>query len=437
MNLDIEALKSLVGLAQNAPEAAIELLNTTGATADDVEKHEVKIFWAAVEERVRRREKIDAPSLAEALRKQIPPELVFEVCQGAEIGSGYPRLEALRERSARRSVTAALKILLAQVELLPLGAIGEEAKRIAGQTEGARGRVRSCVGDTMRILDAAESAWKTGRPVSLPTGWKDFDAELRLIGNLHVIGAHPGAGKSAIVAGLVHNWTSQKIKVGVLAYEDDALDLQKRILACKAGLTLAQISGDVQPHEGMMDSWATAHEARVEAEKYLFADDAKPAGALPQVLSSIRRMHSLGCRVVILDNMSCVRMDQNDERHLALEEALVRIREAAVELKIPVILIGHLKRSQSDADELQRKPKLSDFAGAAAWERMSRSACGMWLDGDEIRLKILKQTNGKMGGEFLVKINRESAVVTEITRLHENSQSKQQRSGRYHQPNHD
>lgn len=431
MNLDIEALKSLVGHGQVAPESAIEMLNATGATADDIEGQDIKIFWAAVEERVRRREKIDAPSLAQSLRKQLSSELVFEVVQNAEVGSGYPRLEALRERATRRKLTTQLKALLAQTETMALGGLSEDLRRIASQTEAGRGRVRSCVGDTMRILDTAEAAWKSKRAPSLRTGWTDFDSELRLIGNLHVIGAHPGAGKSAMVAGLVKNWTSRKIKTGVLSYEDDALDMQRRILACQAGLSLAQISGDEQPHDGLMDVWGKAHGIREEAEKYLFTDDCKPAGTIPHVLGSIRRMHSLGCEVVLLDNMSCVRMDQNDERHLALEDALVRIRECAVELKIPVIVIGHLKRGQSDADELQRKPKLSDFAGAAAWERMSRSACGMWRDGDEVCLKILKQTNGKMGGEFIVEMRAESAVVVGIKRRDFITPQQQPTNGRY------
>lgn len=431
MNLDIEALKSLVGHGQVAPESAVEMLNATGATADDIEALDVRTLWGVVEERLRQRKPIDAVSIAQTLRKQVSSELVFEVVQGAEVGSGYPRLEALRERSTRRKLATQLKSLLAQTETLSIGTLSEDLRRIATQTETGRGRVRSCVGDTMRILDTAEVAWKTKRTPSLRTGWADFDSELRLIGNLHVIGAHPGAGKSAMVAGLVKNWTSRKIKTGVLSYEDDALDMQRRILACQAGLSLAQISGDEQPHDSLMDAWGRAHGVREEAEKYLFTDDCKPAGTISHVLGSIRRMHSLGCEVVLLDNMSCVRMDQNDERHLALEDALIRIRECAVELKIPIIVIGHLKRGQSEADELQRKPKLSDFAGAAAWERMSRSACGMWRDGDEVCLKILKQTNGKMGGEFTIEMRAEAAVVVDIKRRDSVTPPQQPVNGRY------
>lgn len=430
MSLDIEALKSLVGLGMVAPESAVEMLNATGATADDVESPEVKILWAVVEERLRRREKIDAPSLAETLRKRVPSELVFDVVQNSEVGSGYPRLEALKARATRRRLYTQLKIITLQTEAFPLSTLAEDLRRLAAQIEVGRGRVRSCVGDTMKILDAAESAWKSKRGPSLKTGWADFDSELRLIGNLHVIGAHPGAGKSAMVAGLVKNWTSNKIKTGVLSYEDDAIDMQRRILACQAGLSLAAISGDTEPYGGMMDCWASAHEIRAEAEKYLFTDDVKPSGTIPHVLSSIRRMHSLGCEVVILDNMSCVRMDSDEERHFALEDSLIQIRECAVELKIPVIVIGHLKRGLSDVDELQKKPKLSDFAGAAAWERMSRSACGMWRDGEEFVLKILKQTNGKMGGEFSVEVRAESAVVVGVR--HRDPPVTQKTNRRYH-----
>jgi hypothetical protein len=163
-----------------------------------------------------------------------------------------------------------------------------------------------------------------------------------------------------------------------------------------------------------MEGWVRAHEVREKAEPLLVVDDDKPSGTVADALISMRRMHAMGCRVVLLDNMSCVRLDNDDARHEELERALLAFREVALELRLPVIVIGHLKRGMSDGDEITRRPKLTDFAGAAAWERVSRSACGMWRDGENVCLKVLKQTNGKCGGEFWVDMAQRAATVTSM-----------------------
>ena len=79
-------------------------------------------------------------------------------------------------------------------------------------------------------------------------------------------------------------------------------------------------------------------------------------------------------------------------------------------------MVGHLKRGQTDGDELTKRPKLTDFAGAAAWERTCRSAIGMWREGDDVVARILKQTNAPCGGEFTVTTHGPSACVVGVER---------------------
>ena len=93
----------------------------------------------------------------------------------------------------------------------------------------------------------------------------------------------------------------------------------------------------------------------------------------------------------------------------------MEIRDLAVKhLKIPIIIVGHLKRGQSDGDESTKRPKLTDFANAAAWDRYVRSAVGMWWEGNEVHMRIMKQNNGRVGGEFVVRLHSGSACVVGV-----------------------
>jgi hypothetical protein len=126
-------------------------------------------------------------------------------------------------------------------------------------------------------------------------------------------------------------------------------------------------------------------------------------------------MRAKGCRVGILDNVSCVRMDGSRERHFELESALLALRDTALELRMPVVVIGHLKRGTTTADETTTEPKLSDFAGAASWERFARSCCGMWrLPDGNPGLVVLKQNAGAVGGKFKVHLRASAATVTGV-----------------------
>jgi hypothetical protein len=414
LSLDVECLRALVGEAEVSLESARIILDESGVTPEDFDAQPLRGVWAVLEERVRTRRGLDGVARTQGLTA-VQADVLAGALASPELGCLRERLGQLREASVRRQ---ALDGLRRAAEALksgkPLSEVAALASEVPGVLAGVRGRVRETTGDTMRIFESADAAWSDNKPLSLRTGWEDLDSRLRLMPQLHALGAQPGVGKSAVVAGLVRNWTAARVKVGVLAYEDDGVDMQRRILACDSNLSLACFFGD-EPPTGDIDDAVKAAEKRTALEPYLLVDDAEAAPRISDAVASIRQMHARGCRAVILDNLSCVRFD-GDERHHDIEAALIQLRRTALALRIPVIVVGHLKRGTTDGDELYKVPKLSDFAGAAAWERTSRSITGMWFDADtnETRMKILKQTNGARGGEFVCEVRASAAVVTDI-----------------------
>lgn len=434
-------MKALVGESQVSPESARTLLEESGAVADDVAA-ELRPLWAVIESRIRARQPIDPVGVRHSLASASPAVIsaAMTVCLEPSMGVTHARLALLRDTGIRRRLIEALREVAAATKAgKPVMELDAMLRVVPGLLTGVGSRVRNCSGDALAHLDHLERVWSGSGVAQVQMGMGDLDAILGgLINNLYVIGARTGVGKSALVAGLVRNWLREGVKVGVLCYEDDARDMQARLIACEGGVALKHARGDLLPNQYQRQMVADGLEWFSKREKLLEVDDARPSGSAADVVASMRVMASRGCRVILLDNMTCVRLDQaSDRRHDLLVEAALRdIRDEAQSLKVPVIVVGHLKRGQSEADESRRPPKLSDFSSAAAWENYARVALGMWREGEGVCLRVLKQTNGAADDDFDVEFRREAAVVIG-TRQRVRSPDEKPRGSRYERRTHE
>ena len=215
----------------------------------------------------------------------------------------------------------------------------------------------------------------------------------------------------------MRNWLGSGTKVGLLSYEDDTRALASRLQAQRAGVDLRIATGAALGNTHQRRALGEALEWWSTVEGLLETDDARPPGTVDDVVASIREMRRRGCSVAVLDNLTCTRMGGEDRHDLVLEDALSRLRSEAQSLQIPVIVIGHIRRGQTEADESRRPPRPSDFRNGSAWENYSRVLLGMWLTDSGASLRVLKQTEGPPGADFSVEFAREAAVVTGLTRL--------------------
>ncbi len=417
MSLDLEAMRALVGESQLSLESARTLLEESGVTVEDVETVALRPLWSILEARVRARQPLDAVGIMRALKgppteREAANEVLFKA---APLGVAHERLGLLRDTGVRRRLVEALReVAVAAKGGTALAELDAMLRTVPGLLRGVGSRVRNCKGDAIAHLDHLERKWSGQGVPQLEMGMGDLDGVLGgLINNLYVIGARTGVGKSALVAGLVRNWLNAGVRVGVLAYEDDARDMQARIIACEGGVSVKHARGDLLGTEASRKMVADGLEWLAKREHLLEVDDARPSGSAADVIASMRVMAQRGCRVVLLDNMTCVRLDQQDDRRhdLLVEGALRDIRDEAQSLEIPALVVGHLKRGQSEADESRKPPKLSDFSNATAWENYARVALGMWRDGEDVALRVLKQTNGADQDDFTLEFRREAAVV--------------------------
>ena len=416
--LDVAALRALAGTAQLSRSEAAEYLESSQVAAEDI-SDALRPVWVAATERIRQRLPLDLVAMRPVLQRESPAAwtLACEVLTSVGVdGLTGERLALVREAGIRRRLLESLRAVSdASKGGAPIHELEQLMKDAAGPLGGTRGRVRNCAGDSLAMANQLQARWSGVSGAVLTTGWSDFDEVVTLVPNLISVGARPGVGKSALAAGWVRNWVTAGVRVGLLAYEDDALELESRIVAARAGVDLRTVSGLARGSPAQLEALQEAFAWWSQHEGLLETDDSGPA-RIEDAIASIRDMRRRGCAVAILDNLTCVRMDGGDERYdLVLERALVDLRDEAKRLNMPVIVLGHLKRGQGDADESRKPPKASDFRNGSAWENASRVILGMWLDGDGVALRVLKQTRGRRDDDFTVTFAREAALATGAT----------------------
>lgn len=415
---DIEALKALAGQISVDPYIAGEILDETGACADDLEAAGLRPLWACLESRARARQKADAATLIEALKGHVEKAVIVDVVVNADLGVTHQRMARLHEMAVRRRLIDAARAfaVAAKDQARPMAEVQELLQRIPELMTLNTSRVENCGNDMIAMVDDLEQAWSGKRPPTLRTGFDAIDDVLGgLIPNLHVIGAHAGVGKSALVAGLIRNWLKAGVRVGFLSYEDDRRDMERRIVALEAGVSLKHVRGDLLPTMAQRSEIGEAMANWSPLFAKLEADDKKPSGSLPEVVSSMRRMVALGCRVVVLDHLGEVALSRSERHDLDIAETLKAIRDIAKHHQIPVVVCAHMKRGATSEDETTTAPKLTDFAFSAAIERQARVALGLWREAgrdDGINCKVLKQTNGAAGHTLWLRLRASAAIVT-------------------------
>lgn len=288
---------------------------------------------------------------------------------------------------------------LDQAEALVL-AVGEQ--RAGGGPVFAREGLRECIDDLDQRFTAG------GRLAGLSTGIGAFDdltGGLRG-GDLAVLAARPGMGKTAFALGLaLHAAIHKQVPALFVSLEMPRVQLLDRALAGLGRVDLGRIrTGRLEDSDwpGISAATGTLSEAPL-------AIDDSPGLTLGEIRARARRMRRrTGLGLLIVDYLQLVTETATRRNNFTgneIVEAISRgLKALAKELDVPVIALSQLNRELERRPD--KRPQLSDLRGSGAIEQDADLVAFLYRDEvyDEqspargtAELILAKQRNGPLG----------------------------------------
>jgi replicative DNA helicase len=390
----------------------------------DFYRHEHRLVFAAIGGLVNSGKAADAVTVLEVLRRQGKDEEVGGLPYLTTLAQYVPSAanirryaEIVRENSKRRQLvtvcdeisTAAFNLEGRTVE----GLLDEAAQKVMAVNSEAAGEEWEHIGTSVvreidRIQTAQDGNDQSSRGL-IPTGIENLDNVMdggMRGGNLIVIGARPGHGKTALADTIGRNVAGHLgLPVGKFSMEMQNQEGAQRALAAEGRIPLHAL----RRPERMSDlHWGSFTQAVEKLQQFPFYSNERAGLNINQLRAkarALRRRH--GLRLLLVDYFQLMSgTDARLPRSQQLEEASRGLKGLAKELDIPVILLAQVNRTvEKETDPM---PRMSDLKDCGSLEQdadlvlfLHRPKVHQPGLGDEwkhyVRARMAKQRGGRTG----------------------------------------
>ena len=284
------------------------------------------------------------------------------------------------EKRLRDGVLAALD------EENPATAIAELCKAyLLDNTGGRLKSVSQALTETLRSLSAQEqSRIDTGFPI-LDSILKGFEG-----GQLIIVGARPGVGKSAFLLDLAESAARAGNETLFVSLEMGASELTERLLARRSMATMDELI-DRDLNDELWGDVAAASN-RLERLPLHFWDE--PAATASKIRGAAATIQNL--RLIVIDYLGLMQADRRaDSRNLELGQISRDLKNLASELQIPIIAAAQLNRGVNDTD----RPTLLSLRDSGELEQNGSKVLFLWRidDSGTIGVSVAKNRRGRQG----------------------------------------
>ena len=201
----------------------------------------------------------------------------------------------------------------------------------------------------------------------LPTGFETVDKLIGgwCAGELVVIGARPGFGKTSLLISMLRNVTKRSTQgVALISFENSMSALMERIILSDSGIPLSSLM-NTEINEEEMNKLLDAYMKGGSAQTYLVDDSGEN---LEKILDTCRELvEKYQVRIIMLDYLQAI---SDSKKHITWHltyHIIQSFKKLAKELNVAIILASQLNR---DVDKRvgSRRPVMSDLHGAGILE---------------------------------------------------------------------
>lgn len=264
----------------------------------------------------------------------------------------------------------------------------------------------------LKILNDAEK--RGGAVTGIASGFTRLDRQMSGLhpGDLYILAARPGIGKTACALNVAINVASQDDGAnGVLfcSLEMPKEQLAARALASDARVDMSNIRGALLSRE----NWTMITESAIRLSRYPFWIDDSPGMSLSELRSKARSIKADQERekkklaLVVIDYLQLMRGRSGaGSREQEVSELSRGLKEIAKELGVPVMALSQLNRAVETRNAKNKRPQLSDLRESGAIEQDADTIIFIYRDeyynpDSEAKgvaeLIVAKQRNGPTG----------------------------------------
>jgi replicative DNA helicase len=418
---NLEAEQSVLGAILISDRALYPVAVEDRLRPEDFYREQHRIIYRAMLDLQEQGEPIDLVTLTEHLRergrlKEAGGEAALHALTASVPAVGHVRhyAQIVQDNAMERAVLGAcydIQSSVLQRAASPRELVEQAERAILEVAHDGRRQDFRILGDVLDVeLDKLHRLSKEGTALTgTASGFKDLD-ELTggfQPGNLIVIAARPGMGKSALVTNIAENAAIDHNRaVALFSLEMSEAELAQRFIASQA-----RIKGD-ELRKGRVaeNRWPKILQASQRlSQARLFVDDTSDLGIL-EIRAKARRLHTReagGLGLVIVDYLQLMRADgRTDNRAEQVGQMSRGLKILARELDVPVIALSQLNRNveQRGGD---KRPLLSDLRESGSIEQDSDLVMFIYRDEyynrdeseheGEAELILAKHRNGPLG----------------------------------------
>lgn len=371
-----EAEQAVIGSIMLEPDKIVEVLDIISPNDFYVEKN--KHIFSGMVELFNTSEPIDIVTLGNLLINQGIYDSIGGNDYIKEIINNIPltlNVEAYSEIIKAKSITRDLIKASEEINKIcydnnpvsgMLDLAIDKVFSVANRREnGAVTPIRNIIYDNYTTLSQLASS---GEKFSgIPTGYRYLDSKIlgMQAGNLILIAARPGMGKSSFAANIAQNVAiRQNIPTAIFTLEMSKEELANRIICSEAKINSAKIkTGELSQDD--LQKYVEALEPIASAPLYI---DDTPSISYTELRAKCKRLkleRNLG--LVIVDYLQLMSGTSRESRQQEISEISRNLKLIAKELGIPVIALSQLSRATEQRAD--HKPMLSDLRESGAIEQ--------------------------------------------------------------------
>ena len=214
------------------------------------------------------------------------------------------------------------------------------------------------------------NAANPGRPLGVMTGFPKIDECLLGLrpGQMIVIGARPGVGKTSFALNLMTNAAFEGASVAMFSLEMSKVEIGQRLLAANARVGLQEIRSARIRNE----QWPQILQATNDLSQLAIMIDDTPGTTVPEIRATARRiLHGKKLGLVIIDYLQLISppvgQRRSDSRATEVSEMSRGIKIMAKDLGVPVVALSQLNRTVEN--RTGKRPQLSDLRESGSIEQ--------------------------------------------------------------------